>query len=354
MKVFKHELTAAIKNLKPVVPKSAPFPGLQGILVKDGVLTASNTELTMQVTMDAAKDEAFIIPEAAFNLIENLPEGEVEIREEDKAIHIKTSKIKNKFPSFDADTFGYAMPDVKSGGCEVIRGKDLFLALARVEFACAKEAGKPILQGVCIKREHDELHFVASDGHVLAWDRVQSDGPDMEIIIPQTTVKKLIGMGIDDDVEFFYDANHAVFRTEKYTVCTRLINGPYFGYKMAFADQPLNTSADRKELLEAVNRAKICEKQGITKKPITLSFSDDVIDIQRLGDDVMYAESIPNGKRMDSAVRISFDGGYMMAALKAFSSDMIYMSMSSGVSPVIFETDEAELKVLVLPVRTSG
>lgn len=119
MKVFKHELAGAIKSLKAVVPKNPVLPSLKGILFNNGTLTASNTEITMQISLDSIEGEKFILPESSFTLIENLPEGEIEftISENGTYVDITTGKIRNRFQAMDPDMFGFGMPDVRTQRC---------------------------------------------------------------------------------------------------------------------------------------------------------------------------------------------------------------------------------------------
>lgn len=84
MKVKKYELVRIIDKLKNVVQKNAVHPALGGVLVKEGYLIAANGEITIQVKCEDAEGESFIIPMKAFDLIKNLPEGDVELIHDDK------------------------------------------------------------------------------------------------------------------------------------------------------------------------------------------------------------------------------------------------------------------------------
>lgn len=77
MKVQKYEIARVIDKLKSIVQKNDQFPALGGILVKDGYLIASNSEITMKVKLEASEGSYFIIPMKAFDLIKNLPDGEI-------------------------------------------------------------------------------------------------------------------------------------------------------------------------------------------------------------------------------------------------------------------------------------
>ena len=95
MKVQKYEISRTIDKLKSIVQKNDQFPALGGVLVKDGYLIASNTEMTMQLKLEASKGSCFIIPMKAFDVIKNLPDGEVIIDADGKNIvTIKTKAIR--------------------------------------------------------------------------------------------------------------------------------------------------------------------------------------------------------------------------------------------------------------------
>lgn len=98
MKVQKYEIARVIDKLKSIVQKNDQFPALGGILVKDGYLIASNSEITMKVKLEASEGSYFIIPMKAFDLIKNLPDGEIDISATDKnVVMIKIGAIKNKY-----------------------------------------------------------------------------------------------------------------------------------------------------------------------------------------------------------------------------------------------------------------
>jgi len=106
MKIQKAELAAKLNKIKGVVPKKTTMPVLQGILVKDGYLIANNMEMTVKAKLEGIEGECFIIPERAFDLISNLPDGEVDISlTAENIITIKVDKIKNKYQTMDPEQF---------------------------------------------------------------------------------------------------------------------------------------------------------------------------------------------------------------------------------------------------------
>lgn len=124
MKVQKYEISRTIDKLKSIVQKNDQFPALGGVLVKDGYLIASNTEMTMQLKLEASKGSCFIIPMKAFDVIKNLPDGEVIIDADGKNIvTIKTKAIKNKYQSYPPEEFSFDITEDLDAPEVVINGK---------------------------------------------------------------------------------------------------------------------------------------------------------------------------------------------------------------------------------------
>lgn len=138
MKVQKYEIARVIDKLKSIVQKNDQFPALGGILVKDGYLIASNSEITMKVKLEASEDSYFIIPMKAFDLIKNLPDGEIDISATDKnVVMIKIGAIKNKYQSYPPEEFNFDITeDPEADGVE-LNGKKIMEAIGHVIYAAA-------------------------------------------------------------------------------------------------------------------------------------------------------------------------------------------------------------------------
>lgn len=117
MKIQKTELATKLNQIKGVVPKKTTMPILQGILVKEGYLIANNLEMTVKAKLEGTEGECFIIPERAFDLINNLPDGEVDISVSNgNTMTIRADKIKNKYQTMDPEPFPVA--DIDGEGSE--------------------------------------------------------------------------------------------------------------------------------------------------------------------------------------------------------------------------------------------
>ncbi len=346
MKIQKTELATKLNKIKGVVPKKTTMPVLQGVLVKEGYLIANNMEMTVKAKLEGIEDECFIIPERAFDLISNLPDGEVDISVTAKnTITIKADKIKNKYQTMDPEQFP-ATATQKAENQLTIKANLLLESMKRVSYAVPAQGNNAIMSSMCLQAADGQLNFVGLDGHVLAWDRVDYDG-DFELLIPKNTVDKLKSLGLTGDVQITHNKTGAVFITEDFEVYTRLIEGEYFKYQTMFKELPLHTVVSRAELLDAMTRAKMCTEERcpvrfeLQENQLNLSIKDKITD---------YHETVDLQEKIADPLTIGFDARLVLETLKAFDCDNVGISLEGPKMPMIVEAEDSDFKTIVLPV----
>lgn len=347
MKIEKTELAGRIAKLKNVVPKKTNMPALQGILVRDGYLTASNLEMTVRAKIEGAEDEMFLIPAKAFDLIGNLPDGEVEISPGKKnTIMIKAEKIKNKYQTLEPETFPVTSVSGDDDKEVMIDSSLLLSSMKRVSYAIPAMPSNPVMSALCLRADDGMLNFVGLDGHVLAWDRTAYEG-QFELLIPKNTVEKLLSIGMSGDVAVRHNKNGAAFITEDYEVYTRIVDGKYFGYEKMFHQMPVHTEVARDEFLEAMIRAKMCTEE---KRPARFEISGSEMNISIRNNTTDYNETILLKKELAEPIVIGFDARLVVETLKAFDCKNVRIQMASPKNPMIVEAEDSDFKAIVLPV----
>lgn len=347
MKIEKAELAGKIAKLKNVVPKKMNIPALQGILVKDGYFTASNLELTVKTKIEGSEGEIFLIPAKAFDLIGNLPDGEVEISPgKNHTIMIKAAKIKNKYQTLDPETFPTTVVSGDDDKEISIDSELLLASMKRVSYAIPAQSSSPTMSALCLRAEDGMLNFVGLDGHVLAWDRTGYEG-DFELLIPKNTVEKLLSIGLSGEVTVKHNKNGAAFITEDYEVYTRIVDGNYFKYEKMFNQMPIHTEVARSEFLEAVIRAKMCTEE---KRPARLEISGSEMNISIKDNTTDYNETVFLKKELVGPLTIGFDARLVVETLKAFDCENVKIQMASPKNPMIVEAEDSDFKAIVLPV----
>lgn len=346
MKIQKTELATKLNKIKGVVPKKTDMPVLQGVLVKEGYLIANNMEMTVKAKIEGAEGESFIIPERAFDLINNLPDGEMEISvAADDIITIKADKIKNKYQTMDPVQFPTTAFQ-REGGELTIKADTLLESIKRVSYAVPAQGSSPAMSSMCLQASGGQLNFVGLDGHVLAWDKVEYSG-EFELLIPKNTVDKLKALGMSGDVQIRHSKTGAVFITEDFEVYTRLIEGEYFKYQTMFKELPLHTVVSRMALLDAMTRAKMCTEE---RCPVRFELDGNSLSLSIKDKTTDYHETVDLQEDMTEALTIGFDARLVLETLKAFDCENVCISFGGPKMPMIVEAEDSDFKTIVLPV----
>jgi DNA polymerase III sliding clamp (beta) subunit (PCNA family) len=320
---------------------------LQGILVKDNSLIANDLEMLIKTKIEGAEGESFIIPERALTLINNLPDGEIEITaDSDNTVVIKSDKIKNTYRSFSPQDFPLPELEGEKDNQFTIKSSVLLESIKRVSYAVAEQSPHPVLQSLLLRAEARVLNFVGVDGHVIAWDRVDYDG-EFELLIPKSAINRFQLLGLTGDVSIKFNANGALFSTNECEIYTRLSDGEFVEYRRLFDKLPLHTYLARTEMLDAVVRAKACAKDRI---PVRFEIEDDVLHISLRDEATDYHEMVYLAEKLTEKLVIYFDAKLVIETLKAFDCENIGLQFAGPKYPMIIEAEDSDFKALVLPV----
>lgn len=349
MKIDKNELSKKIGQLKGIVPKSTTIDALQGVLVKDGYLIASNTELTVKAKLEGIGEESFIIPAKSFELIGSLPAGELMLECSQEVVTLQMGKIKNKFKTHPAEQFVYDRQSFSGEEIASVSAEHLKTAISHVLYAIPTASGNKTMDGMYFEGAGGRLNLVGLDGHRIAWDCIDLDA-EFKFIVPKTAVEKLQQLDLQGDVKISYDKNGALFETEDYEVYTRLIEGTYFAYTKMFQYGEINTAIEKRALLEAINRAKLCGAQE-DKAPVLLDVKGTTIQITYKNSLADYHEEVQTQMDVGEGLKIAFDPKLLLECLKAFSCENVSVSFLSAKMPAIIKAEDSDMTALVLPVN---
>lgn len=350
MKIQKDKLAQKINKLKSVVPKKTNTPILQGILVKDGYLIANNGEMTVKAKLEGTESESLVIPMRAFDIINNLPDGEVQITSTGKnKIKIKTENIENTYQTMNVDEYPVIEVSDNDNKEVTINSEILLESIKRVAFAIPAQHSKPIMKSLCLEAANGKLNFVGTDSHILAWDKIDYEN-SFKLLIPKNAVDKIMAIGITGDVSIKYNSNSAMFMTEDYEIYTRLIEGEYFNYPKMFNVMPMYTVVNRVDLLNAMIRANMCTDEKI---PVRFQIKGNLMDIEIKDSTTNYHETIFLQESLSNDLVIGFNAKLVIETLKAFNCENIAIQFAGPKYPMFIEAENSDLKALILPVAIS-
>ena len=262
MRLDKNELTKKISQMKSILPKNPSMGALQGILLKDGYVTASNTEVTVKAKLEGVEGCPGVIPAKMIDFISSLPAGDMVLDFHQDMVVLEMGEIKNKFKTFPADGFAYERQNFSGQMLTSVSAARLKKAMGHVINAIPTGSNNQMMNGMYFECKSGRLNIVGLDGHRAVWDSLELDG-DFQFIVPKATVEKLLQLDLNGDIRISCDQYAAIFETEDYEVYTRLIDGNYFAYRKMFIFGEIHTSIEKKLLVDAINRQNCVDRWKI-------------------------------------------------------------------------------------------
>lgn len=321
------------------------------------------TDLQMGIVTDVpatvAQDGRVLLNARLFNeIVRKLPEGEVTISVgSTNRATISAGGSKTTLQGMSAQDFPQ-LPAVKDDAPICIRQNLLRDMIRQTGFAIAQDDTRPILMGILMEIENDEITLVALDGFRLARRKGRLNEPagQLSAVISGRyfiEIGKILGDD-EEQVTLSLSKTHLKLRMKAATVVIRLLEGDYIKYRQLLpANYAISTRLSRGELADCIDRASLMAREGKSNL-LKFSISQDKLTItsnSEMGDvyEEMDVETI--GKDID----IAFNVRYITEAVKSIEEEQFLIKLNSNISPcVLVPTEGEDFLYLVLPVRTSA
>ena len=381
VEVRKKDLVNATKKLLRTADSGKNVPILACLLaeIENGKLRLTTTDLEVtgwaEIPVKAQDGEGkFVFPIKKLEKIVSKAKGnsivlEVKETEGNRKVIIDTGKTSFSFKEpFPVDEF----PEIERDFNSLLEmDAETFLNISKklLPFA-SKDEGRYILNFINIEAKKDALHFVATDGHYLAWYKVDWEEPpneEFQISISRKVVplfktfissSSIVEIGTIDKEE----DTKVVVKAGDYYLSWKAFEGEYPDWRAVIPEgYPNRTTFCRKTLLEAIDEVSVlfekdsvpAVKLEILDKELTLSAK--VFTDGEEQEAVSKIEIDSNVQR--EPIVIGFNLNHLSTTLKTFSKETIRMLFDDEandcvVAPVLFTCSrEPELKIVVMPMK---
>jgi DNA polymerase-3 subunit beta len=307
------ELKAALNAVGQAVPTRSPRPIYQSVLLSGGVLSGSDGDVRIDVTLENAPPGInFLLPKDRFSAILGSFTGdEITITPDDTSCVIKARTAEWTLPTEDASE--YPAWDVVGAKPITRMPADQFVrAVKGVVFAADNESSRYALGAVLIEVQGDSVSFVATDGRRLACvtcERRQVESTDdTKTLVPYGALSKCLKLlpkkknskraeDEDNDNPAEYDCGTLAVQIEATSkevvftigpiandavqpakvVTARLLDGRFPRWRDTIPERSAAkaTTVSRENLLSATRAAAICTSDE--SKGVQFTFSDEGI-----------------------------------------------------------------------------
>lgn len=364
--------TQALSEVSKAISTKAIIPILSGIKItadQSGItLIASNSNIFIEKFIPSSMDDeqitttlqagTIVVPAKYFiEIIKKMPSDIVIKSKNEQTITIQSEEITLNLNGFPANEFPN-VPQIDDHAEIQIETKQLMDAFKQTVFAVAKNESRPVLTGVHIELDHNKLICAATDSHRLAIrETLISTNMKANCIVPSATINELLKL-MNSNLEFvsiYLSESHIIFTFGTTTLYSRLIEGKYPNISTLIPNEFQTViNMDRQRMLQGVDRSSLLASEWANNNvnleivnESTIQISSNASQIGKISE-TQQIDVIQGEKQLN----ISFDGRFMLDALRAIKEETVTLSFSGSMRPILIEAGTQSAAIhIISPVR---
>ena len=374
-KIQRKQLFQHMQNVVNIISSKTVIPILSGIKIdvkKEHItLTGSNSDITVQTNIPSKENEediitnieagSIVLPVPQFpEIINKLPEDIVDITVEDNFKTVITSGSA-VFTLYGQSSEEYPKVNLQQTEEHLrINVDDFKKVIRQTVFAVSTMETRPILTGVNIKLEDNQMTFTATDSHRLSTKTINAIDNNLdttELVIPGKSLQELNKI-LDTNYETVNVSvikNQIIFFTNNLYFSSRLLSGNYpETSRLIPQDSETILRIYTREFIHTIERAALLSNKD----------QNNVIDLETKQNNIIHISSklpeVGNVNEQLTAisidgeqVKISFSSKYMLDTLKTMDSEIVEINFTGAMRPFVIKApDDPHILQLILPVKT--
>jgi DNA polymerase-3 subunit beta len=355
MTVSAATLSAALRSVSAAVPTRSPKPVLQNVLIRDGVITATDLELRITAPLEGSRGHTLLLPFARLSAIIGSLVGtdDVTLAVDGTVCTVTGGSGEWKIPVEDAAEFPAG--DYKAATPIARLPSDQFIALVNsVRFATDNESSRFALGAVLVEFKDGTLTFVGTDGRRLcaASADIDQDTDECEILAPRRVVDVLVRLCKGGEaIQLERTGSDVVATIDGVVVQAKLVEGRFPRWR----DVEPKTDATPSlvvagALLHALRQAAICTSEE--SKGVTIAITDEGLWLH--GQSSAYGESSATCVLVEAgqACTVKLDPRFVREWLECGSIDpaeTVCLTATDGDSAVVLSASET-IRTVIMPL----
>jgi DNA polymerase III subunit beta len=359
------ELLAQLQTATRVASSRTSVQALSGVMISaeadELILLATDLEIGLRVPLagEVTRPGAVVLPaRLLLDVVRSLPDSSatLELRPTEQDVELISGAATFHLRTLRAEDFP-KLP-VPAPDTRVTLPTQAFVDTAlMVSKSASKDETRPVLTGVLISANGDELRMVATDSYRLSVKRTgleSSLAGGIEANVPARALQELarIAQGGDEsELTVSLGQNQIVFEIGRVVLSSRLIDGQFPNYRQLLpesVEHELRLSA--REITEVVRRVSLLAQKNA---PLRMSFREGELTVSAETQDIGGAsEALPvpfSGEQFE----IGFNAEFIRDGLESVDSDEVVLKLISPLRPGLIESPDGDFVYLIMPIRLS-
>ncbi len=370
-KVNKTAFYNALTTVSKSVSSNSPVPALSGVYIEASndslTLRGSDSDISIQMVLQNNEEnhlglniieEGSIVIDSRYllDIVKKIDSDEISIEIIDGTLtkfegHKAIFKI-NGFRPSDYPTIDFSKPPVELN----LNVSTFNEMISQTAFAVSNKETRPVLTGVNLKEDGQNLIVTATDSYRLAKKTIPCVAEPFAITVPARCLSEAKSIFANDEELHISLSNKKIqFQNNNVILQSSLLDGGYPETDRLIPTEFTRTLVmNRSAFLSAIDRTSFIKTDNMAVIRLQLNNKDDITlsnKSQEIGEskEDLIAVSY-DGEPLD----ISFSGSYAAEAARALSAENIKISFTGEMKPFIIQNDSENTDILqlVLPVRT--
>ncbi len=370
--VLQESLAHGLSVVSRAVSPRSTLPVLSNVLVATDEgrlrLSATNLELGITCWIGAKIEEegSTTVPSRTFvDLVGTLPSEQVSLNlnMQTQTLNVRAGASNTDIKCIDAAEFP-PMPVPEMEGAILLNVSDFKDMIAQVAMAASVDEARPVLMGVLVSVEKDQLTMAAADGFRLSVRKgtlSQSAAQALSVIIPARALNELARVATDGNERISMvlpkGRGQVVFRMKDVEVVSQLIDGTFPDYQQIIPrSYKSRTILSTQALLKACKQAEIFAREGSNVARLDIKSSGDLepgaVEISAMSEETGSNETVVAATIEGIGLLIAFNVRYLREVLEVVKSPNVALETSAQNSPgVIRPVGDDNFLHVIMPMH---
>ena len=364
IQISKEDLLPSLSQVISVVEKRQTLPILGNVFIKteNGKMTLVGSDLETEITtvllnVNADDGEITVSARKFFDICRALAdESIIELSIADNKMNILSGKSKFNLQTLSATEY----PRLESNDWDIdfsVGQNDLAKLFSSTSFAMAQQDVRYFLNGLLVETDNDSITAVATDGHRLAKNKIQSfvsSNGLMQSIVPRKAVQeiiKFVNSDSDEKLQIKINNSHISITSNNYHFISKLIDGRYPEYQKVIPNNLDKTILiDKAHFSEVLTRTAILSNEKF--RGISVAFKQNLLVVTSRNPDHEEAKDEMAIDYQGEEIEIGFNVNYLLEAIRQCTTEkIVFHFKGASTSGVLKEEGNEDKLYLIMPMR---
>jgi DNA polymerase-3 subunit beta len=373
-RVERDALADAVAWAARTLPSRPPVPVLAGLLLEAdsvGVLRLSSFDYEVSARVEVPAEvmdagTALVSGRLLADISRSLPAKPVDVTTDGSKVSVTCGS--GRFTLLTMPVEEYPALPVMPEASGTVAGDVFTQAVSQVSIAASRDETLPILTGIRVEIDGEQLTLLATDRYRLAmrtlpWRPTDPGQSSVALVRARTLSEVAKALGTISDVTFALTTGGATemvgFEAGGRRTTSLLVDGDYPKVRALFPDSaPTHAIAPTQTLIDAVKRVALVAERNT---PVRLTFAEGLVTLEAgQGEDAQASEAVES-TLVGEELSIAFNPQFLLDGLGALNTPLARLSFTQATKPAVL-TPQAELdgpddtsyRYLLMPVRIAG